>query len=290
MKILVLGCKGQLGRCLNDQLKKTDYEVIYTSRKQIDITKFEATKDKIFDIAPDVIINATAFTAVDKAEEEQEAANLINHLAVKNIAGICNQLNCWLFHVSTDYVFDGSSQIPYKEDFQTNPQSIYGKTKLKGELAIQSVGCKHIIIRTAWLFSEYGSNFLKTMLLLGAEREEISVVDDQFGCPTYAQDIATAVVAILPHLGSHNGISGIYNYSGNSACSWFQLASEIFYQMSNYPRRSIPIVKAISSDDFPSLVHRPHFSVLDSSLMGKVFGIGPSDWKSGVVSSLKRLL
>lgn len=289
MKILVLGCKGQLGRCLNDQLKKTDHEVIYTSRKQIDITKFELTKDKLFDIAPDVIINATAFTAVDKAEEEQEAANFINHLAVKNIAGICKQLDCWLFHVSTDYVFDGSSQIPYKENFQTNPQSIYGKTKLKGELAIQSAGCKHIIIRTAWLFSEHGSNFLKNMLLLGAERKEISVVDDQVGCPTYAQDIAAAFVKILPYLGCSSCISGIYNYSGDSACSWFQLAEEIFDQMSKYSKRSIPIVKAISSDEFPSLAHRPHYSVLNSDLIKKVFGIGPSNWKSGVANSLKHI-
>ena len=145
MKILVLGCKGQLGRCLNDQLINTDHEVIYTSREQIDIADFEVTKSKILEFSPDLIINATAYTAVDKAEEDQKTANLINHLAVKNIADICNQLECWLIHVSTDYVFDGNSKVPYKEDDQTNPQGAYGETKLKGELAIQASGCKHII-------------------------------------------------------------------------------------------------------------------------------------------------
>ena len=128
MKILVLGCKGQLGRCLNDQLTNTDHEVIYTSREEIDIVDFEVTKSKIFEFSPDLIINATAYTAVDKAEENHETADLINHLAVRNIADICNQLECWLIHVSTDYVFDGNSNVPYKEDDKTNPQGAYGET------------------------------------------------------------------------------------------------------------------------------------------------------------------
>ena len=207
MKILVLGCKGQLGRCLNDQLVNTDHEVIYTSREQIDISDFEVTKSKILEFSPNLIINATAYTAVDKAEEDQKTANLINHLAVKNIADICNQLECWLIHVSTDYVFDGNSNVPYKEDDQTNPQGAYGETKLKGELAIQASGCKHLIIRTAWVFSEYGNNFLKTMLRLGAERDELSSTD-QVGCPTYAQDIAKSIIATLTpiyHLRKHTG-------------------------------------------------------------------------------------
>ena len=139
------------------------------------IADFEVTKSKILSFS-DLIINATAYTAVDKAEEDQKTANLINHLAVKNIADICNQLECWLIHVSTDYVFDGNSKVPYKGDDQTSPRGAYGETKLKGELAIQASGCKHIIIRTAWVFSEYGNNFLKTMLRLGAERDELSIV------------------------------------------------------------------------------------------------------------------
>ena len=187
MKILVLGCSGQLGRCLNDQLLDSNHEVIFTSREQIDISKFETTKKKILDISPDVVINSAAYTSVDKAEKDKVNAELINHLAVKNIANICTQLGNWLIHVSTDYVFDGNSKVPYKETDSTNPQNMYGRTKLEGEKAILSSGCKHIIIRTAWVFSEYGRNFLTNILHLGANQDELNIVDDQIGCPTYAR-------------------------------------------------------------------------------------------------------
>ena len=149
MKILVLGSKGQLGHCLRDQLVTTDHIVVYTSRGQIDIGSFEATRCQILQIKPDVVINATAYTAVDRAEEEQEQAALINHHALVNLAHICLQLDCWLLHVSSDYVFDGACNVAYKEDDKTNPQGTYGKTKLNGEIAVQSSGCRHIIIRTA---------------------------------------------------------------------------------------------------------------------------------------------
>jgi len=289
MKILVLGCKGQLGRCLNDQLKNTDHEVIYTSRQQIDIADFEVTKSKSLEFSPDIIINATAYTAVDKAEEDQKTANLINHLAVKNIADICNQLECWLIHVSTDYVFDGNSNVPYKEDDETNPQGEYGETKLKGELAIQASGCKHIILRTAWVFSEYGNNFLKTMLRFGAERDELSIVGDQMGCPTYAQDIARSIVAIAPKLNSQKDY-GIYHYCGDQPCSWFDFAKEIFDQLKMYDQISTPTIKAVTTEEYPTLAERPKFSVLDNKKIQEKFDIFPSDWKVGVESALKRLV
>ena len=289
MKILVLGCKGQLGRCLNDQLVNTDHEVIYTSREQIDIADFEATKSKILEFSPDLIINATAYTAVDKAEEEKKIANLINHLAVRNIANICNQLGCWLIHVSTDYVFDGNSKAPYKEDDQTNPQGAYGETKFKGELAIQASGCKYIIIRTAWVFGEYGNNFLKTMLRLGAERDELSIVGDQIGCPTYAQDIARSIVEIVPQLNSRES-NGIYHYCGDQPCSWFDFAKEIFDQLKMYDQISTPTIKAVTTEEYPTLAKRPKFSVLDNKKIQENFDIFSSDWKVGVESSLKRLV
>ena len=290
MKILVLGSKGQLGQCLYDQLSHTEYEVVYTSREQIDISDFLATKNKIFEITPDVVINATAYTAVDKAEEDQEKANLINHLAVANIANISNVLGNWLIHVSTDYVFDGISDVPYKEDDLTNPQGIYGVTKLKGELAIQSSGCKHIIIRTSWVFSEYGNNFLKTMLRLVAGRDELSIVGDQVGCPTYAQDIAIAVVNILPQLKSCEEIIGIYHYCGDSACSWFDFAQEIFKQMNEYYQSTVPPLKSVSTEKYPTLAKRPKLSALDNRKLQETFGIFPSDWKVGVTSILKKLI
>jgi dTDP-4-dehydrorhamnose reductase len=289
MKILVLGCKGQLGRCLNDQLTNTDHQVIYTSREQINIADFEQTKSKILEFSPDLIINATAYTAVDKAEEDQKTANLINHLAVKNIADTCNQLECWLIHVSTDYVFDGNTKIPYKEDDKTNPQGVYGETKLKGELAIQSSGCKHIIIRTAWVFSEYGNNFLKTMLRLGAERDELSIVGDQIGCPTYAQDIAKSIVEIVPQLNSRKD-NDIYHYCGDQPCSWFEFAKEIFDFINKYDHISIPIIKAVTTEEYPTLAERPKFSVLDNKKIQENFDIFSSDWKVGVESSLKKVV
>ena len=272
MKILVLGCKGQLGRCLNDQLTNTEHEVIYTSREQIDIADFEVTKTKILEFSPNLIINATAYTAVDKAEEDHETADLINHLAVKNIADICNQLKCWLIHVSTDYVFDGNSKIPYKEDDKTNPQGVYGVTKHMGELAIQSSGCKHIIIRTAWVFSEHGNNFLKTMLRLGAERDEMSIVGDQVGCPTYAKDIADAIIEIIPQLATQKK-SGIYHYCGNHSCSWYEFAKAIF-EASNFLGNKVPKqVNPIKTSEYSTPALRPAYSVLDCSKISRDFKI-----------------
>jgi dTDP-4-dehydrorhamnose reductase len=289
MKILVLGCKGQLGRCLNDQLTNTEHEVIYTSRKQIDIADFEQTKNQILKISPDIIINATAYTAVDKAEEDQEAADLINHLAVANLATLCNQLGSWLIHVSTDYVFDGNSNVPYKEDDQTNPQSAYGETKLNGELAIQASECKYIIIRTAWVFSEYGNNFLKTMLRLGAERDELSIVGDQVGCPTYAQDIARSIVAVIPKLNSQKD-NGIYHYCGDQPCSWYDFANAIFDQAMTNNLKIPSIVNSIKTSAYPTPAKRPAFSVLDCSKIENDFGVHASNWHDGIGQVISILL
>jgi dTDP-4-dehydrorhamnose reductase len=287
LKILVLGSKGQLGRCLYDQLSHTDHEVFYTSRVQIDIADFEATKNKFLDVAPDLVINAAAYTAVDKAEEEQQAADRINHLAVANIASICEQLDCWLIHVSTDYVFDGNSELPYTENDQTNPQGVYGDTKLKGEIAVQSSGCRHIIIRTAWVFSEYGNNFLKTMLRLGAERNELGIVGDQVGCPTYAQDIAKAIVMILESHKLKDGSSCLYHFSGNFCCSWAEFANAIFDQALELKViASKPNVVPITTKEFLTLAKRPAQSQLNSDKMTSNFGINSSDFMAGIRSSL----
>ena len=290
MKILVLGCKGQLGRCLNDQLINTDHEVIYTSREQIDIANFEQTKNQILEISPELVINATAYTAVDKAEEDKKTADLINHLTVKNIADICSQQGCWLIHVSTDYVFEGNSNVPYKEEDETNPQGVYGESKLKGEFAIQTSGCKHIIIRTAWVFSEYGNNFLKTMLRLGAEREELSIVGDQVGCPTYAQDIAKSIISIIPHLYLEKEIQGIYHFCGDKPCSWNDFAKVIFSEAEFLGARIPNSVKAINTIDYPTPAVRPAYSVLDCSKIQSYFGINDSDWILGVKTAVKKLI
>jgi dTDP-4-dehydrorhamnose reductase len=289
MKILVLGCKGQLGNCLNDQLNNTTHEVIYTSRDQIDIVDFNETKSRILDIFPDLIINATAYTAVDDAEKDQKTANLINHLAIKNIADICSQQSCWLIHVSTDYVFDGNTKIPYTEDDKTNPQSVYGKTKLEGELAIQASGCKYIIIRTSWVYSEYGNNFLKTMLRLGVDRDELSIVGDQVGCPTYAQDIARSIVKIVTKLKSIK-YSGLYHYCGDQPCSWYDFANTIFSQKIINNLKIPNTINSIETSSYPTPAKRPAFSVLNCSKIENDFGVSPSNWQYGIEQALLKLL
>jgi dTDP-4-dehydrorhamnose reductase len=282
MKVLVLGCKGQIGRCLKDQLTNTDYEVTYTSRDQIDIAEFEEARIKITHIAPDVIINASAYTAVDKAENDRVTADLINHLAVGNLAAICFELGCWLIHISTDYVFDGTFSAPYLESDQTNPQSVYGHTKLDGELAIQSSGCKYLIIRTAWVFSEYGDNFLKTMLRLGTVRDELSIVGDQIGCPTYAQDIAKAIVTMMTQLNEESSASGTFHYCGDQLCSWYEFARVIFEEARMSGLQTPGLIHSIQTSDYPTAAERPGYSALDCHKIRNTFGLNTSDWKLGV--------
>ena len=289
MKILVLGSKGQLGQCLNDQFAITEHEVVYTSRGQIDIAEFEVTKAQMLKISPDIVINATAYTAVDKAEEERQAADRINHLAVANISNICNQLDCWLIHVSTDYVFDGNSEVPYKEDNPTNPQGVYGDSKLKGEVAIEASGCKYLIIRTAWVYSEYGNNFLKTMLRLSADRDELSIVGDQIGCPTYAQDIAKSIVSILSCLNLKGSSSGIYHYCGDEPCSWYEFARTIFLEAEVQGLKTPSYVKSITTADYPTPAIRPAYSVLDCTKIESVFDVTRSNWRVGIKIVIDRL-
>jgi dTDP-4-dehydrorhamnose reductase len=289
MRILVLGSNGQLGRCLADQLAFTEHEVIYASRAEIDIGDFESTNRKIKSAGVEVVINATAFTAVDRAESEEEEANLVNQFAVGNIADTCAEVGCWLIHVSTDYVFDGSSTKPYKEADVTNPQGVYGGSKLRGELAIQSSDCKYLIFRTAWVFSEYGNNFMKTMLRLGAERDELSIVGDQIGCPTYAQDIAKAIVQIISRLSADKPSSSVYHFCGDRPCSWFEFAVAIFEEAKNLGLRTPAVLREISTAEYPTPALRPAYSVLDSSKISRDFGLPPANWRDGVREILSKV-
>ena len=289
MKILVLGSKGQLGCCLADQLSDTDHEVIYTSRSEIDMADLAGTKASIIDLRPNIVINATAYTLVDKAEDDQYEAAKINHLAVANIASSCSEIGCWLIHISTDYVFDGTASQPYGENAKTNPQGVYGDSKLKGELAIQSSGCKYLIIRTAWVYSEYGNNFLKTMLRLGTDRDELSIVGDQIGCPTYAQDIAKSIVSILSRLDLKRSSSGIYHYCGDEPCSWYDFARAIFSEAEIHGLKSPSNIKSITTVDYPTPAIRPAYSVLDCTKIENVFGVTPSNWRDGIKIVTDRL-
>tara|TARA_B100000963_G_scaffold276945_1_gene245275 strand:- start:8996 stop:9874 length:879 start_codon:yes stop_codon:yes gene_type:complete len=289
MIVLILGSRGQLGSCIVDQLENTDHDVICSSVEEVDIANFQETKNLILDVSPDLIINAAAYTAVDKAEEEQEEANIVNHLAVANIANICCQLDCWLIHISTDYVFDGNSKQPYKEDDKPNPKGVYGQTKLKGELAIQSSGCKHIVLRTSWVYSEYGSNFLKTVLRLGEEKDEFSIIGDQFGCPTYAQDIAKAITSLIPKLTASEDKQGIYHYCGNKICSWHEFALIIFETNTYFNLIKSDKIQKIDTVDYKTAAARPKYSVLDCSKFCSIFGVNQSDLHEGVNIVLNKM-
>lgn len=289
MRVLVLGSKGQLGQCLKDQLIKTEFNVTYTSRKEIDITNFEKTNRKVTHAAPDIVINASAYTDVDKSEEDELTAQLINHLAVDNLADICLKLNCWLIHISTDYVFDGNSRVPYRELDTTNPQGVYGHTKLKGELAIHASGCKYLIIRTAWLFSEYKKNFLKTMLRLGVVNSELSVVGDQIGCPTYGQDLAKVIVIMLKQLEEKKLFNGIFHYCGDKSCSWYDFAQYIFEEASFLGLQTPRLLSLIQTSDYQTLAKRPIYSVLECEKIKNTFGVNPSDWKLGVKNVMSKI-
>ena len=286
MKVLVLGSKGQLGLSLTDQLDQTDYQVIYCSRSEIDLVDIIHTKEAIVAINPDVVINAAAYTAVDRAEGEQKLAYLINHKAVSAIAEACLDCESLLIHISTDYVFDGTSIHPYTETSAVGPNSIYGDSKLKGELSIQSSGCSYLIIRTAWVFSEYGNNFVKTMLRLGETSDELNIVGDQIGCPTYAQDIAKAIISILAQSKKKKFSSEIYHFSGYQPCTWFDFANEIFKEASRSGFLSPRSVKKISTAQYPTEAPRPAYSVLDCSKMEIDFGILPSNWIKGIKSTI----
>jgi dTDP-4-dehydrorhamnose reductase len=271
-----------LGRCLYDQFSQTDYELIYHSRADTDIADFTETSENLIALNPDIVVNATAYTAVDLAETHESLACQVNHFAVDNLAKQCEKIGSFLIHVSTDYVFDGTASRPYKEQDKTNPQSVYGASKLAGEIAIQRTDCRFLIIRTSWVFSEYGNNFFKTMLRLGAERETLSIVGDQIGCPTYAQDIASLIVDLIPRIEKGSVESGVYHFCGDTACSWYQFAKEIFAQADQLGYRTPKQVQSIATKDYPTPAKRPGYSVFDCTKIENTFNISRSNWRFGI--------
>ena len=282
MKILILGSQGQLGRCLYDQFSQTDYDLIYHSRADTDIADLTETSENLIALNPDIVVNATAYTAVDLAETHESLAYQVNHFAVDNLASQCEKIGSFLIHVSTDYVFDGTASRPYKEEDKTNPKSVYGASKLAGEIAIQRTDCRFLIIRTSWVFSEYGNNFFKTMLRLGAERETLSIVGDQIGCPTYAQDIASLIVDLIPRIEKGSVESGVYHFCGDTACSWYQFAKEIFAQADQLGHRTPKQVQPIATKDYPTPAKRPGYSVFDCTKIENTFNISRSNWRFGI--------
>ena len=262
MVVAVFGAAGQLGQSI-DSIKNDfpDIDFQFFSSKECDITSVEAVENAFETCKPSYCINAAAYTAVDKAESEPEKAFDINANGAKNLAEISTKYNCVIVHVSTDFIFDGTSKTPYLETAATNPLGVYGSTKLQGEKFVQAFAKRHYIIRTSWVYSEFGSNFYKTMLRLSADRDKISVVDDQIGCPTNAVNLAKAIVQIiLKDAEKPNDVTyGIYNYSDDWQCSWYEFAKKIFAD------NNVTItVEPIPSSAYPTPAERPKYSVLDT--------------------------
>jgi dTDP-4-dehydrorhamnose reductase len=286
MKVVVTGSKGQLGTKLKElslQYKNCDF--LFVDIEEIDLSS-KLQIDKLFENHIDIVINCAAYTAVDKAEDDFKNAELINSLAPAYIAEKCQKNNTKFIHISTDYVFDGLSVTPYKEDNPTNPQSVYGKTKLDGEIKTIQNYPDSVIIRTSWLYSEHGSNFVKTILRLAKEKDELRIVSDQHGSPTYAGDLADTIMLIVSKFSDEKEWHpGIYHYSNNGVCSWYEFAVEII----NISGNKIPIIP-VTSNEFPSKVKRPAYSVLDKSKIISVFNFNIPDWKDSLKQMMQNIL
>ncbi len=272
-KVMITGANGQLGQ----ELQKLLPEAVLTDVETLDITDLEAVKAFVAENQIDTIVNCAAYTAVDKAEDEPELAAKINTLGPENLA----KSGAKVVHVSTDYVFDGCGHKPYSTEDAANPVSVYGRTKLAGERAVLAHAEVAVVIRTAWLYSPYGNNFVKTMRRLGAEKESLNVVADQIGTPTYAGDLAEAIVQILPQLSKET--KGVYHYTNEGVCSWYDFATKIM-ELSGLNCR----VNPIPSSAYPTKATRPFYSVLDKSKIKSTFGIQIPHWEKGVKKCLKQ--
>ena len=282
MNILVTGANGQLGNEMQRVAKTSSNHYIFTDVAQLDITDREAVLRAVKDNSIQVIVNCAAYTNVDKAEDDSETADLINNKAVENLAIAARENDATLIHISTDYVFKGDRCTPCREDWETDPLGVYGITKLAGEKSIERTGCRHIIIRTAWLYSPFGKNFVKTMQKLTAEKDSLKVVFDQVGTPTYAGDLADAIARIIET--GQLGKQGIYHFSNEGVCSWYDFAKEICELSGNTCN-----IQPCHSDEFPSKVKRPHFSVLDKTKIKDTFGIEVPYWKDSLKKCIREL-
>ena len=281
--ILITGSNGQVGSELRELSGNYDYNFFFTDRESLDITNPKVVSEFIDLNKINTIVNSAAYTAVDKAEEDEKTADLVNHIAVKNLAQIAKDKSIKLVHISTDYVFDGTNHTPYKESDTTNPNGVYGKTKLDGENAVLNINpLNSVIIRTSWVYSSFGANFVKTMLRLGKDRDELGVIFDQVGTPTYARDLARAILDILPKVS--NNKPEIYNYSNEGVLSWYDFSKEIM-KMAKIECKINPI----ETKDYPTPCARPHYSLLNKSKIKKDFNLSIPYWKDSLDECLKVL-
>lgn len=276
MNILVTGAAGQLGKTIEKISTDSPNRYIFCDVRELDITDASAVDSFVSSNRIDVIVNCAAFTNVDKAEETPEVAELINHKAVADMARIAKKHDAVLIQISTDYVFDGTSNVPYEDDAQTHPLSVYGRTKADAETAVVQSGCRYIIIRTSWLYGIEGANFVKTIIAKSAEQPALEVINDQIGSPTYAEDLAYLIFRIIED--DMLDRTGIYNYSNEGVCSWYDFAHEICRQSGN-----LCDVFPCRTDEYPRKAVRPHYSVLDKSKVKKTFGVEIPHWKDSLI-------
>ena len=286
MNILVTGANGQLGHEMQRVAKSSNHNYIFTDvadgYEKLYITNIEEIRNMVKNNNVDIIVNCAAYTNVDKAESDYDTANLINNTAAGNLATAMKEAGGTLIHISTDYVFQGDRNTPCQEDWTTNPLGVYGKTKLAGEAAIATTGCNSIIIRTAWLYSQWGKNFVKTMQSLTATHDTLKVVFDQVGTPTFAGDLADTIAHII-NTGQTNK-TGIYHFSNEGVCSWYDFAKMICKLSGNTCD-----ISPCYSEEFPSPVKRPHFSVLDKRKIKETFGIKVPYWTDSLEVCIKQL-
>jgi dTDP-4-dehydrorhamnose reductase len=277
-RILLTGANGQVGQELQQVLAASEWEVVAVDRNRLDLSQPETLPQVVEAIQPQIIVNAAAYTAVDKAESEIDLAKTVNGVAPGVLAEVAQNIGARLIHISTDYVFDGNHSAPYLETHPTNPVSSYGHSKLVGEEAIRSTRANHIILRTAWVYGTYGkSNFVKTMLRLGADREELRVVTDQIGAPTWANSIARTIAQLLPQ---SSEVNGTYHYTNSGVASWYDFAIAIFEEarLLGLPLK-VQRVVPISTAEYPTPARRPAYSVLSCAKITAVLGSSPPHWR-----------
>ncbi|MDX8411858.1 MAG: dTDP-4-dehydrorhamnose reductase [Mariprofundaceae bacterium] len=287
MRLFITGASGQVGSCLCGQARARGHEMHTFTHAELDVSDARSVTTVMARVKPDVVINAAAFTAVDRAEQEKRRAFAVNHDGAAHLARTCQDAATPLIHISTDYVFDGSKQSAYVEDDPIAPLGVYGESKAAGEAAVRDTCDTHIILRTAWVFSATGQNFVRTILKLAGERDRLRVVSDQTGCPTYAGDIAGAILDMLPRLGQ--GKWGTYHYCGTPAVSWHGFAEAIVDEARPFMSVKVQKVEAIATKDYPTPTRRPVNSVLDCSRIEATFGIRSGDWRAALPAVIRVL-
>jgi dTDP-4-dehydrorhamnose reductase len=290
MKVLLTGSKGQLGQEVEKLGMNAGLDIIPMDLPEIDITDSEMLTQIFSDLKPSIVINAAAYTAVDLAETQKDICYAVNSAGPANLTQLCDKYNARLIHISTDYVFDGKGNTPYHEDDPVSPVNVYGHSKAEGESAVIAGSGKHLVLRTSWLYGKYGKNFVKTMLRMGQEKKVIKVVNDQYGCPTCAYDLAKVIIIIAQQLESKSDTWGIYQYCGNGITTWYDFAVSIFQFAGEIGVNKIPVITSIPTSQFPTAAKRPLYTALDCSKTKSSFGVEIYPWRQSLKKTIQQII